>query len=443
MKVCMVGTGYVGLVTGACLAESGNYVRCVDIDVKKCSALNRGEIPIYEPGLDVMVRRNAEQGRLQFTTDISFGIEDADFIFIAVGTPPGPNGSADLSFVMEVAKQIGQTMKKPSVVVTKSTVPVGTTGRIRKIIRDELDLRGLDTMGFEIAFCPEFLREGSAIDDFMHPDRIVIGVESDRAEEGLMRLFAPLTRGGKNNVYSMNIPSAELTKYAANAMLATRISFMNELSRFCDEAGADIEDIRRGIGSDSRIGPRFLNPGIGYGGSCFPKDVKALIDSARTKGIDLSILRAVEEVNRTQKTLPVEWIREILGEDLSDRTIALWGLSFKPETDDMREAPSIEIIGELLEMGASLRVFDPVAMDRAREELGDSVTYGNDCYSVLKEADCLVVITEWPMFREPDFERIKEAMANPVVLDGRNIYDGKEMERRGFTYRSVGRPRTR
>lgn len=439
MKVCMVGTGYVGLVTGACLAESGNYVRCVDIDVEKCSALNRGEIPIYEPGLDVMVSRNASQGRLKFTTDISCGVEDADFVFIAVGTPPGPDGSADLSFVMEVAKQIGRTLTKPTMVVTKSTVPVGTTEHIRSIIRSELDRRDLN-LEFDIAFCPEFLREGSAIDDFMHPDRVVIGVENDRAREGLVRLFSPLT-GGENNIYSMNIPSAELTKYAANAMLATRISFMNELARFCDVAGASVDDVKRGIGSDSRIGPRFLSPGIGYGGSCFPKDVKALIDSSGKKGVPMTLLEAVEEINRSQKTLPVRWLKEALGEDLSDLTVAIWGLSFKPETDDMREAPALEIIKELREAGAYVRAFDPVAMDKAREIVGDSVSFGDDCYSILEGADCLIIVTEWLLFREPDFVRVKDLMAKPLLLDGRNVYDPKEMEERGFTYRSVGRPR--
>lgn len=439
MKVCMVGTGYVGLVTGACLAESGNYVRCVDIDVEKCSALNRGEIPIYEPGLDVMVLRNASQGRLQFTTDISYGIDDADFVFIAVGTPPGPDGSADLSFVMEVAKQIGSTIIRPTMVVTKSTVPVGTTGKIRSIIKSELDRRGLD-LDFDIAFCPEFLREGSAIDDFMHPDRVVIGVETERAREGLVRLFSPLT-GGENSIYSMNIPSAELTKYAANAMLATRISFMNELARFCDVSGANVDDVKRGMGSDSRIGPRFLNPGIGYGGSCFPKDVKALIDSSNRKGVRMSLLEAVEDINRSQKTLPVRWLKESAGEDLSKLTVAIWGLSFKPETDDMREAPALEIVKELKEAGATIRTFDPVAMDKAKEILGNSVSFGDDCYSILDQADCLIIVTEWLLFREPDFDRVKNLMARPLVLDGRNVYDPKEMEEMGFTYRSVGRPR--
>ncbi|NCC95571.1 MAG: UDP-glucose/GDP-mannose dehydrogenase family protein [Synergistales bacterium] len=439
MKVCMVGTGYVGLVTGACLAESGNYVRCVDIDVEKCSALNRGEIPIYEPGLDVMVLRNASQGRLQFTTDISYGVEDADFVFIAVGTPPGPDGSADLSFVMEVARQIGRTLTNPTTVVTKSTVPVGTTEQIRSIIRSELDGRGID-LDFDIAFCPEFLREGSAIDDFMHPDRVVIGVETDRARESLVRLFSPLT-GGENSIYSMSIPSAELTKYAANAMLATRISFMNELSRFCDVSGANVDDVKRGMGSDSRIGPRFLNPGIGYGGSCFPKDVKALIDSSNRKGVRMSLLEAVEDINRSQKTLPVRWLKESAGEDLSRLTVAIWGLSFKPETDDMREAPALEIVKELKEAGATIRAFDPVAMDKAKEILGDSVSFGDDCYSILDQADCLIIVTEWLLFREPDFDRVKNLMARPLVLDGRNVYDPKEMEEMGFTYRSVGRPR--
>lgn len=439
MKVCMVGTGYVGLVTGACLAESGNYVRCVDIDVEKCSALNNGEVPIYEPGLDVMVSRNAKQGRLKFTTDISYGVEGADFVFIAVGTPPGPDGGADLSFVMEVARQIGKTITTATLVVTKSTVPVGTTKEIQAIIRSELEDRGLD-LDFDIAFCPEFLREGSAIGDFMHPDRVVIGVETDRARESLVRLFSPLT-GDENSIYSMNIPSAELTKYAANAMLATRISFMNELARFCEVSEADVEDVKRGIGSDSRIGPRFLNPGIGYGGSCFPKDVKALMDSSAKKGVNMSILEAVEQVNLSQKTLPVRWLKEIEGEDLSHLTVAIWGLSFKPDTDDMREAPSVEIAQELLRSGASVRAFDPVAMDKAKEILGNSITYGNDGYDVLKEADCLIVATEWALFREPDFQTMKKLMARPIVLDGRNVYDPEEMEEKGFLYRSVGRPR--
>lgn len=439
MKVCMVGTGYVGLVTGACLAESGNYVRCVDIDVEKCSALNRGEIPIYEPGLDVMVARNAGQGRLQFSTDIAYGVDGADFVFIAVGTPPGPDGGADLSFVMEVARQIGKTITMPTLVVTKSTVPVGTTKEIQAIIKSELKDRGLE-LDFDIAFCPEFLREGSAIGDFMHPDRVVIGVETERARESLVRLFSPLT-GNENAIYSMNIPSAELTKYAANAMLATRISFMNELARFCEVSGANVDDVKRGIGSDSRIGPRFLNPGIGYGGSCFPKDVKALMDSSAKKGITMSILEAVEEVNRSQKTLPVRWLREVDGEDLSNLTVAIWGLSFKPDTDDMRESPSVEIAQELLRSGASVRVFDPVAMDKAREILGNSVIYGDDGYRILKGVDCLIIATEWTLFREPDFQVMKELMSRPLVLDGRNIYDPKEMEEKGFTYRSVGRPR--
>lgn len=438
MKVCIVGTGYVGLVTGACLAESGNYVKCVDTDRRKCEALNSGEIPIYEPGLETMVHRNSSHGRLSFSTDIDEGASEADFIFIAVGTPPSPDGSADLSYVERVAHQIGQTIDKYVIVVTKSTVPVGTTESVERIIKEELERRDMSSLHFDVAFCPEFLREGSAIDDFMHPDRVVLGTKSNKARESLVRLFSPLT-GGENGIYCMNIASAELTKYAANSMLATRISFMNELAGFCRSAGADIDDIRRGIGSDHRIGPSFLNAGIGYGGSCFPKDVKALIRSAKKDGKDMSILRAVEEVNRKQKTLPVSWATEHFGQNLSGLTFVLWGLSFKPETDDMREAPAVEIVRELNRRGATIRAFDPVAAERAREIMGSSIKYFEDYYEPLKNADCLIIVTEWTSFREPDFKKIKDLMKTNVIFDGRNIYDPEKMKELGFEYRSVGR----
>jgi UDPglucose 6-dehydrogenase len=436
----MIGTGYVGLVTGACLAENGSEVWCVDVDQEKVAKLQLGQIPIYEPGLEEIVKRNVTQGRLRFTTDLKEGVGNSLFIFIAVGTPQNGDGSADLNFVYRVAREIGQIMDSYKIIVTKSTVPVGTTRQVKAILSEELEKRNRSDLDFDVAFCPEFLKEGSAVEDFMKPDRVVVGTENCRTAEFLKELFAPFMMR-ENRILCMSIPSAELTKYAANAMLATRISFMNELSRFCGSVGADIEEIRSGIGSDSRIGPAFLYAGIGYGGSCFPKDVKALIHSAEQAGKDLSILKTVEKVNQEQRDWFLEKILKFYKGKLNCRRFAVWGLSFKPHTDDMREAPSLQIIPSLLEKGAAVVAFDPVATVRAKKLLGEDInlSYREDPYEALEGADALILLTEWPSFRRPDFERMKELLKTPVVFDGRNQYSLATMKQAGFTYFAVGR----
>lgn len=442
MRVCMIGTGYVGLVTGACLAENGNDVWCVDVDGEKVSKLQSGVIPIYEPGLEEIVRRNVAQGRLRFTTDLEEAVKNSLFAFIAVGTPPNGDGSADLGYVFEAARGIGSVMDTYKVIVMKSTVPVGTTREVKAIVAGELGKRNLQGLEFDVAFSPEFLKEGSAVEDFMKPDRIVVGTENARTAEFLKELLAPFTMR-ENRILCMGIASAELTKYAANAMLATRISFMNELARYCEKVGADVEEIRSGLGSDRRIGPAFLYAGIGYGGSCFPKDMKALIREAEEKGVPLSILEAVEEANRSQRSWFSGKIRAHFGGTLEGKRFALWGLSFKPHTDDMREAPSLDVIPFLLGAGAEVAAYDPVASGNARALLGErpGLSFGDDPYEVLEGADALVLLTEWPLFRRPDFERMKDLMKSPVIFDGRNQYSPKAIAEAGFTCIGIGRGR--
>lgn len=432
MKVGVIGSGYVGLVAGACLAEAGNDVACADIDENKIARLNAGEIPIYEPGLEPLIERNLGAGRLTFTTDVPEAVRTSHVIFIAVGTPPGEDGSADLQHVLAVAKTIGQSMQDEKIVITKSTVPVGTAKLVREAIEAETDIP------VHVCSNPEFLKEGAAVDDFMKPDRVVIGVDSEYAAETLRALYAPFVRTGKA-IMVMDVPAAEITKYAANAMLATRISFMNSIARLCEATGADVNAVRTGVGSDSRIGHSFLFPGVGYGGSCFPKDVKALVKTMEDFGVDASILQSVEDVNQTQKTKLLDEVVARLGEDLSGRTIAVWGLAFKPNTDDMREAPSLVTIEGLLERGARVIAHDPVAMDEARHHLGDRVEYVETNYDALTDADALVIHTEWHPYRSPDFPRMVESMARPLVLDGRNLYNPEYMAERGFEYVSIGR----
>jgi UDPglucose 6-dehydrogenase len=431
MKICMIGTGYVGLVTGTCFAETGNDVMCVDNDATKISQLNQGHIPIYEPGLDEMIRRNVSEGRLSFTTDISLGVKEALFVFIAVGTPSSDDGSADLSAVWSVARDIGKNMNGYKIVVTKSTVPVGTTERVREIITQET------MQTFDVASNPEFLKEGAAIDDFMKPDRVVVGVDDPRVAELMKELYAPFVRTG-NPILIMDIRSSELTKYAANAMLATRISFMNEMANLCEQLGADVNLVRRGMGSDPRIGSSFLFPGVGYGGSCFPKDVKAIIKFGQEAGYAMKILPAVEEVNQGQKQLLADKVISYFSSNVKGKKIALWGLAFKPKTDDMRDAPSVEIINRLLVAGAVVAAFDPVATNETKKIFSDRITYGTKNYDVLKDAEALLVVTEWNEFREPDFEKIRSLMKNPAIFDGRNIYDGKRLQERGFQYFGIG-----
>lgn len=433
MKVAVVGTGYVGLVAGACLAETGNQVICADIDQGKIDRLNKGEIPIHEPGLEPLVQENLREGRLTFTTDVSEAVRSSEIIFIAVGTPTDEDGSADLQHVLRVADTIGRAMNTRKLVVTRSTVPVGTAKKVQAAIRANTDQE------FHVASSPEFLKEGAAVDDFMKPDRIIVGVETTWAREKLGELFEPFVRTGKPILY-MDIPSAEITKYAANAMLATRISFMNAISRLCDAAGADVDAVRAGVGSDSRIGSSFLFPGVGYGGSCFPKDVKALIRTSHELGVPAQILEAVEEVNDGQKHLILDRVLSRFGEDLSGRTFALWGLSFKPNTDDMREAPSLVTIGGLLAAGARVVAHDPVAMHETRRILGDRIEYREHNYETLDGADALLIHTEWQPYRQPDFARVKAALKNPLVIDGRNLYRPDKMRELGFEYYSVGRP---
>jgi len=436
MKIAVVGTGYVGLVTGTCFAEVGLNVVCIDIDQKKIENLKQGILPIYEPGLDEMVKRNFDKGRLSFSTSLKDSIQGCEAAFIAVGTPPDEDGSADLKYVLGVASEIGAHMSDYIVVVTKSTVPVGTAKKVKQALQAALAQRG-STLAFDVASNPEFLKEGAAIDDFMKPDRIVIGVESEKAEEVMSRLYKPFLLNGHPCIF-MDIPSAEMTKYAANSMLATKISFMNDIANLCEIMGADVNMVRKGIGSDSRIGHKFIYPGIGYGGSCFPKDVKALIKTADENGYAMQVLKAVEHVNDAQKHRMFAKLKQYFGE-LSGKTIAMWGLSFKPKTDDMREAPSLVLIDQLTAAGAKVVAYDPVAMHEAERMIGNKIAYSLDQYSMLSGADALVIVTEWPEFRSPDFDKIAAALNNKAVFDGRNIYEPEEMKSLGFHYECIGR----
>ena len=439
MKIAVVGTGYVGLVTGTCFAEVGIDVTCIDIDQKKIDNLHKGILPIYEPGLEEMVTRNVEKGRLRFSTDLAEVIKDCDVAFIAVGTPPGEDGSADLKYVLAVARGIGEHMSSYGVIVTKSTVPVGTAAKVRAEIEKALAKRGTDAsaIGFDVASNPEFLKEGAAIDDFLKPDRIVVGIASDRAEEVMRRLYKPFLLNGHPIIF-MDIPSAEMTKYAANAMLATKISFMNDVANLCEIMGADVNMVRRGIGSDARIGTKFIYPGIGYGGSCFPKDVKALIKTAEEHGYDMQVLRAVESVNEQQKSVLFDKVSRHFNGELRGLKMAIWGLSFKPKTDDMREAPSLVIIEKLLAAGCTVTAYDPVAIPEARHTLGDSIAYAKDEFAALIDADALLVVTEWSDFRSPNFEVMARLMKQQVIFDGRNIYDNEELKALGFAYHCIG-----
>lgn len=436
MKVAIVGSGYVGLVTGTCFAEVGIDVTCVDIDQKKIENLKNGIIPIYEPGLEEMVHRNMKKDRLHFTTSIAEALQDCEVIFSAVGTPPDEDGSADLQYVISVARDCGKFMKDYILIVTKSTVPVGTADKVRKAVAEELKNRGV-SIDFDVASNPEFLKEGAAIDDFLKPDRIVVGCDSQRAEDLMKALYKPFTLNGHPVIF-MDITSAEMTKYAANSMLATKISFMNDIANLCEIVGADINMVRRGIGSDSRIGNKFIYPGVGYGGSCFPKDVKALIHTADEFNYNLRVLKAVEAVNDDQKEVLVNKLELHYKGDLRGKTVALWGLSFKPQTDDMREAPSLVIIKKLLEAGVKVKAYDPVAMNEAKRILGDSIYYAPDQYDALIDADCLMLVTEWPEFKFPNFNIVNKLLKSPVIFDGRNIYEIAEMKRKGFTYYCIG-----
>jgi len=436
MNIAIVGTGYVGLVSGTCFAEMGVNVTCVDIDESKINRLLNGEIPIYEPGLDEMVLRNYREGRLKFTTDLTTVLDDVEIVFSAVGTPPDEDGSADLKYVLEVARTVGRNIKKYVLLVTKSTVPVGTAKKVKAAIQEELDKRGVN-IPFDVASNPEFLKEGAAIKDFMSPDRVVVGVETEKAKDLMSRLYRPVMLNNFRVIFT-DIPSAEMIKYAANSMLATRISFMNDIANLCELVGADVNMVRKGIGSDTRIGSKFLYPGCGYGGSCFPKDVKALIKTAEKNGYQMQVLKAVEDVNEYQKTVVFKKLQQHYNGDLKGRTIALWGLSFKPETDDMREATSLVTIKLLQKAGCSVRVFDPIAMSECRRRIGDSVAYAKDMYEAVLDADALLMLTEWKQFRMPSWAVLKKTMKSTVVIDGRNIYDSKELEENGFTYYCIG-----
>ena len=437
MNVAVVGTGYVGLVSGACFAEMGVHVSCVDIDTKKIESLKNGEIPIYEPGLDELVKRNVNEGRLNFTTSLAEVIDDVELVFSAVGTPPDEDGSADLKYVLNVAREFGKNIKRYTVLVTKSTVPVGTAKKVKTVIEEELAKRGED-IPFDVASNPEFLKEGAAIKDCMSPDRVVVGVESERAKSLMMRLYRPFMLNNFRVIFT-DIPSAEMIKYAANSMLATRISFMNDIANLCEIVGADVEMVRRGIGADTRIGRKFLFPGCGYGGSCFPKDVKALIKTAEKKGYSMKVLKAVEEVNENQKKVVFEKLKKYSEGNLEGKTIAIWGLSFKPETDDMREATSLVTIDLLLKAGCRVRVFDPVAMDECKRRIGDSVEYCKDMYDAVLDADAMLLLTEWKQFRLPSWGVMKKTMNHALVIDGRNIYDAEELAEYGFEYHCIGK----
>ncbi len=437
MKIAIVGTGYVGLVTGTCFAEMGMEVYCVDIDRRKIENLKNGIIPIYEPGLEELVVRNHEVGRLHFTTELREVLDEVEIVFSAVGTPPDEDGSADLKYVLDVARTIGQTMTKYLLVVTKSTVPVGTAQKIKQTILDEQAGRGV-SIDFDIASNPEFLKEGAAVKDFMHPDRVVVGVESDRAKKLMEKLYHPFMLNNFRIIY-MDVPSAEMTKYAANAMLATRISFMNDMANLCEIIGADVNMVRKGIGADTRIGSSFLYAGCGYGGSCFPKDVKALIRTADEQGYPMRILQAVEAVNEHQKTVLYRKLEQYYRGNLSGKKVAMWGLAFKPETDDMREAPSLVLIDLLLKAGCRVTAYDPVAIPEAKRRIGDRIRYAKDIYEAVTDADVLMIVTEWKEFRLPSWPKIKQQMKTPLILDGRNIYNIHEIEEAGFTYHCIGR----
>lgn len=436
MKIAVIGTGYVGLVTGTCFAEVGVDVTCVDIDQKKIDNLNRGILPIYEPGLEEMVERNVQKKRLHFSTSLKDSIQGAEVVFIAVGTPPDEDGSADLKYVLAVAASVGEHMSHPLVIVTKSTVPVSTAEKVRKALQEQLDKRG-SKLDFYVASNPEFLKEGAAIEDFMKPDRIVVGVDRPEAEELMRKLYKPFLMNG-HPIYIMDIPSAEMTKYAANAMLATKISFMNDIANLCEIMGADVNMVRKGIGSDARIGTKFIYPGVGYGGSCFPKDVKALIKTAKENKYNMQILNAVENVNEAQKEVLFNKVKNHFNGDLKEKKFALWGLSFKPKTDDMREAPSLVIIEKLLKEGASVVAYDPVAMHEAQRMIGNTIEYATDMYDTLNGADALLIVTEWPEFRVPDFDEVNKRLKNKVLFDGRNIFDNQDMKKLGYSYYCIG-----
>ena len=434
MKIAVVGTGYVGLVSGTCFAETGNQVICVDIDAEKVQKMQKGHVPIYEPGLEVLFDRNTKDGRLRFTTSLEEGIRDAEVIFLALPTPPGADGSADLSFVLKVASDLSTIIKDYKVIVDKSTVPVGTAEKVHAALANNLD----ESL-FDVVSNPEFLREGVAVEDFMKPDRVVIGTSSERAQEVMLRLYEPFVRQG-NPIILMDERSAEMTKYAANSYLATRITFMNEIANLCNKLGANVDMVRIGMGSDNRIGKRFLFPGVGYGGSCFPKDVQALAKTAKEASYDFRILNSVMAVNKDQKKILSQRIINYFGGDISGKTIALWGLAFKPNTDDIREAPALTIIDDLLAAGAIVKAFDPEAMENVQQIYGDKIQFCNSQYEALENADALAVVTEWQVFRTPDYDRIKELLINPAVFDGRNVYDVGRMRKMGFYYESIGRP---
>ena len=436
MKIAIVGTGYVGLVSGTCFAEMGIDVTCVDVDTIKIRALLQGKIPIYEPGLEELVKRNVEACRLHFTTDLTSVLDQVEVVFSAVGTPPDEDGSADLKYVLEVARTFGQNIKKYTILVTKSTVPVGTAQKIKAVIREELKKRKED-VPFEVASNPEFLKEGTAIKDFMSPDRVIVGIESERAKKVMTKLYRPFLTNNFR-VYFMDIPSAEMTKYAANAMLATRISFMNDIANLCDLVGANVDNVRKGMGTDVRIGSKFLYSGCGYGGSCFPKDVKALAHTAKEYGYTMEVIEAVEAVNERQKGIVVKKLQECL-DSLQGKRIAIWGLSFKPETDDMREAPSLVVINRLLEAGAVVQVYDPVAMEECKRRIGNKIIYCKDMYEAIVDVDALILLTEWKQFRMPSWNVLKKVMVRPLIIDGRNIYDKDEVVLEGFEYVAIGK----
>ncbi|WP_303178738.1 UDP-glucose/GDP-mannose dehydrogenase family protein [uncultured Butyricimonas sp.] len=436
MKIAIIGTGYVGLVTGTCFSEMGIDVTCVDVNEEKIKNLKAGIIPIYEPGLEEMVLRNYHAERLKFTTDLTSCLDEVEVVFSAVGTPPDEDGSADLKYVLEVARTIGQNINHYVLVVTKSTVPVGTAQKVKATIQEELNKRNLN-IPFDVASNPEFLKEGNAVEDFMKPDRVVVGVESEQAKEVMERLYKPFMMNNYRLIFT-DIPSAEMIKYAANSMLATRISFMNDIANLCELVGADVNMVRKGIGSDSRIGSKFLYPGCGYGGSCFPKDVKALIKTAEKKGYEMKVLKAVEDVNEKQKSILFEKLNKIFQGDLKNKKIALWGLAFKPETDDMREATALVLIKRLLESGAEVVAYDPIAIPECKRRIGDCISYTQDMYEAVLDADALLLVTEWKEFRIPSWGVIKKAMKQHIIIDGRNIYDRKEMEKNGFLYKCIG-----
>ena len=434
MKIAVVGTGYVGLVSGTCFAETGNEVVCVDIDAEKVNKMQNGHVPIYEPGLEVLFDRNTKQGRLSFTTDLEKGIHEAEVIFLALPTPPGADGSADLSFVLKVASDLSSIITEYKVIVDKSTVPVGTAEKVRAALS-----KNLHESLFDVVSNPEFLREGVAVDDFMKPDRVVIGTSSEKAQEVMLRLYEPFVRQG-NPIILMDERSAEMTKYAANSYLATRITFMNEIANLCDKLGANVDMVRKGMGSDNRIGKRFLFPGVGYGGSCFPKDVQALAKTADEADYDFRILNSVMAVNTDQKKILSQRIINYFGGNIEGKTIAMWGLAFKPNTDDIREAPALTIINDLLSAGASIKTFDPEAMDNVKEIYGDKIHFCTSQYEALENADALAIVTEWQVFRTPDFDKVKELLINPAIFDGRNVFDVDRMRKMGFYYESIGRP---